>query len=84
MGKIILDKELDRLYFFLKHEKDPWGSKDLNSRYVYTNNFSHLGIKIDFNIEGMLDSELPHPVTELSSDLIVHDNNVIFNDKKRL
>ncbi|HGJ5857596.1 LuxR C-terminal-related transcriptional regulator [Arsenophonus nasoniae] len=82
MGKTISDKNLGSLYSFLKHEKDPWGIKDLNSRYVYVNNFSHLGIKLDFNIEGILDSELPHPVAELSSDLIIHDNNVIFNDKK--
>lgn len=82
MEEYISDKDLGSLVSFLKHEKDPWGVKDLDSRFVYVNNLSHLGINNDFNIEGLLDRELPHPVAELASELIMHDSGVIDNKQK--
>ncbi|QBY45617.1 LuxR C-terminal-related transcriptional regulator (plasmid) [Arsenophonus nasoniae] len=84
MKKNISDNELGSLISFLRHESDPWGVKDLDSKFVYANNLSHLGIKLDFNIEGMFDSELPHPVAELSSNLLIHDHKVISDRKKEI
>ncbi|HGJ5856993.1 PAS and helix-turn-helix domain-containing protein [Arsenophonus nasoniae] len=84
MKKNISDNDLGSLISFLRHESDPWGVKDLDSKFVYANNLSHLGIKLDFNIEGMFDSELPHPVAELSSNLLIHDHKVISDRKKEI
>ncbi|MDR5615158.1 LuxR C-terminal-related transcriptional regulator [Arsenophonus sp.] len=84
MKKNISDNDLGSLISFLRHESDPWGVKDLDSKFVYANNLSHLGIKLDFNIEGMFDSELPHPVAELSSNLLIHDRKVISDRKKEI
>lgn len=84
MKKNISDKDLGSLFSFLRYEDDPWGVKDLDSKFVYVNNLSHLGLKLNFNIEGLLDSELPHPVAELASNLLIHDENVISNRKKEM
>lgn len=76
-------RDLGSLVDFLRFEHDPWGVKDLNSRFMYANNFSHLGIGMTFNIDGILDREIPHPASaEISGHLLQHDENVMTRRKK--
>ncbi len=81
VGDANVKKELGSLISFLEHEEDPWGIKDLKSEFIYANNLNYLNLPKNFKIEGLLDSQLPHPVAELAPKLQEHDKRVMQGQK---
>ncbi|AWK13344.1 PAS domain-containing protein [Candidatus Fukatsuia symbiotica] len=57
---------------------DPWGIKDLDSRYLYGNSayFELLNLPARFDIEGLLDDEIPHPIHQFANDFREQDRQV--------
>lgn len=63
---------------------DPWGIKDVDSCYMYGNKayLELLNLPSNFNIEGRLDREMPHPISEFSSESRQQDRQAQESQKK--
>lgn len=60
--------------------QEPWGVKDIDSKYIYANLAYYHLLKIDprkFCIVGHLDEELPSPISEFASHFQQHDRQTI-------
>lgn len=69
-----------QLLFLWNSSSEPWGVKDINSRYLYGNQayYDLLNINPDtFSIIGFLDNELPSPVANFASHFQQHDRQTI-------
>lgn len=55
-----------QLILLCEKNSDPWGIKDTDSRYLYGNSayIKLLNLPFRFKIDGLLDTELPHPIAE--------------------
>ncbi|MCW2477213.1 MULTISPECIES: PAS domain-containing protein [unclassified Symbiopectobacterium] len=69
-----------QLLFLWDSSAEPWGFKDINSRYIYGNlaYYDLLNINPDtFSIIGLLDNELPSPIADFASHFQQHDRQTI-------
>lgn len=69
-----------QLLYLWDSSAEPWGCKDVNSRYIYGNQayYDLLNINPDvFSIVGLLDNELPSPVANFASHFQQHDLQTI-------
>lgn len=74
--------ELDFLKILIiswNKSSDPWGAKDLDSRFIYANKAYKdlLNIPENFSVEGLFDGELPAPTSEFQDVFQEHDRKVI-------
>lgn len=73
------------LVSFIENSSNLWAIKDLESRIVYANkaNLKEHNLPKNFNVEGMLDREIPSkPCQELWEEFVRDDLSVIENNKK--
>ncbi|MCB5303747.1 helix-turn-helix transcriptional regulator [Yersinia bercovieri] len=77
MDKSLTDS-LEMLIRFWEHSSEPWGVKDNQSRFIYTNPRLHrlYNLPAGFTMEGRLDGELPSPVSEFQDEWQAHDRQV--------
>ncbi|PHZ26971.1 helix-turn-helix transcriptional regulator [Yersinia bercovieri] len=77
MDKSLTDS-LEMLIRFWEHSSEPWGVKDNQSRFIYTNPRLHrlYNLPTGFTMEGRLDGELPSPVSEFQDEWQAHDRQV--------
>lgn len=69
-----------QLLFLWDSSTEPWGVKDINSRYIYGNQAYYDLLNInpdDFSIIGLLDNELPSPIANFSTHFQQHDRQTI-------
>lgn len=68
---------------FLDKYDNPCSIKNNESRYIFINEAAliHYGIPLKFNYEGCLDSELPHPGSELAQKFQENDKKIIQEGK---
>lgn len=68
---------------FWEFNSEPWGAKDLNSRFIYANKayYDLINIPHYFNLDGRYDSEIPAVTSEFSADFQLHDKKVIVANK---
>ena len=66
------------LIFCWEQLNEPCGVKNLRSQFVYANPayLKLLGLPLDFDISGRLDSEIPAPTAEFASQFQIHDRDV--------
>ena len=66
---------LGSLIHFFSQSNEPWGIKDLESRFIYVNSrhTQVLGISKSFNYEGRYDEELPCSLCEFADEFRQHD-----------
>ena len=74
-GAIPISPEFFHLFEQLN---EPWGMKDLESRFIYANAayIELLALPKNFDITGRLDSELPAPTSEFAEEFQAHDRLV--------
>lgn len=69
-----------QLLMFWENSQEPWGIKDIDSKYIYANRAYYYLLKIDprkFRIVGHLDNKLPSPISEFASHFQQHDRQTI-------
>jgi len=69
-----------QLLMFWENSQEPWGVKDIDSKYIYANRAYYHLLKIDprkFCIVGHLDDELPSPISEFASHFQQHDRQTM-------
>ncbi|HZS80824.1 MAG TPA: LuxR C-terminal-related transcriptional regulator [Herbaspirillum sp.] len=66
------------IHFAEKFPGGIWGAKDTNSHYLYMGSAycDLLNLPMTLKIEGLLDSELPHPCSEFEKEFQAHDRLV--------
>ncbi|HZS80873.1 MAG TPA: LuxR C-terminal-related transcriptional regulator [Herbaspirillum sp.] len=66
------------IHFTEKFPGGVWGAKDTSSRCLYMNQAVRdlLRLPRDLELEGLLDSEVPHPIAEFEKELQAHDRLV--------
>ncbi|MEQ9722521.1 LuxR C-terminal-related transcriptional regulator [Yersinia alsatica] len=77
MEKITIDS-FDVLIRFWEHSSEPWGIRDNQSRFIYSNKEHHklLALPDKYNIEGRFDGELPSPTAAFQTEFQEHDRKV--------
>ncbi|ASV34075.1 PAS domain-containing protein [Candidatus Hamiltonella defensa] len=69
-----------QLLMFWESSQEPWGVKDINSKYIYANPAYYQLLNINpkvFCIAGHLDDELPSPIASFASHFQQHDRQTI-------
>lgn len=71
-------QSLKRLIHFAEHSSEMWMAKDTGSHFLYANRTSRelLRLPYGFEIEGLLDSEIPAPTAEFEKEFQIHDRLV--------
>ncbi|WP_145560042.1 helix-turn-helix transcriptional regulator [Yersinia mollaretii] len=71
-------QSLEMLIRFWEHSSEPWGIKDNKSVFVYANRRVNklFNLSNNFNIEGLLDGEIPTPSAEFQTEFQKHDRRV--------
>ncbi|HDL7825574.1 TPA: PAS domain-containing protein [Yersinia enterocolitica] len=79
-----LNNQLEILIRFWEHSSDPWGARDNQSRFIYSNDRHHklLGLSDKYNLEGRLDSELPSPTAAFQMEFQAHDRKVELSQER--
>ncbi|CFQ45201.1 MULTISPECIES: helix-turn-helix transcriptional regulator [Yersinia] len=83
MDKSLTDS-LEMLIRFWEHSSEPWGVKDNQSRFIYSNARHHklLNLPDKYCLEGRLDGELPSPTADFQFEFQAHDRQVeLLNDR---
>ncbi|WP_145526366.1 helix-turn-helix transcriptional regulator [Yersinia rohdei] len=77
MEKTVLNS-LGMLIRFWENSSEPWGVKDNQSRFIYSNNEHRklLALPDKYDIEGRLDGELPTPISAFQAEFQAHDRQV--------
>lgn len=72
------------LIFCWEQLNEPCGVKNLRSQFVYANPayLKLLGLSTDFDISGLLDSEIPVPTAEFANQFQIHDR-LVEREKQR-
>ncbi|MBK5145555.1 PAS domain-containing protein [Budviciaceae bacterium BWR-B9] len=75
--------QIQPLVQFLSCSNEPWGIKDIESKFIYANNAFHdlLGLPKNFAITGLKDSDLPAPYSDFYMEYQSHEESVL-KDKK--
>ncbi|WP_145541628.1 helix-turn-helix transcriptional regulator [Yersinia alsatica] len=73
-----LTNSLEALIRFWENSSDPWGIRDNQSRFIYSNkeNNKLMGLSDKYNVEGCLDGELPTLISEFQAEFQAHDRKV--------
>ncbi|WP_227729569.1 helix-turn-helix transcriptional regulator [Yersinia proxima] len=73
-----LKNQLEILIRFWEHSSEPWGARDNQSRFIYSNPRNHklLGLPVQYNLEGRFDGEMPTPMAEFQDQWQEHDRKV--------
>ncbi|CFQ64689.1 LuxR family transcription regulatory protein [Yersinia frederiksenii] len=73
-----LTNSLETLIRFWENSSDPWGIRDNQSRFIYSNkeNNKLMGLPDKYNVEGCLDGELPTLISEFQAEFQAHDRKV--------
>lgn len=69
-----------QLIMFWDNSREPWGVKDLKSRYAYANKAYYDLINVQrnsHNIEGYLDDQLPSSIADFAWHFKEHDRNTL-------
>jgi len=69
-----------QLLMLWESSQEPWGVKDIDSKYIYANRAYYRLLKINprtFCIVGHFDDELPSPIAEFASHFQQHDRQTI-------
>ncbi|MNG56345.1 helix-turn-helix transcriptional regulator [Serratia marcescens] len=68
---------------FWDGNNEPWGAKDMLSRFIYANKayYDLINIPYNFNIESRLDSEIPAATSEFAIEFQNHDKKVISSNQ---
>ncbi|OCQ51128.1 transcriptional regulator MalT [Photorhabdus australis subsp. thailandensis] len=68
-----------QLIYTWERSDEPWGAKDLQSRFIYANSafYRLLNLPEDFDITGLSVSELPSPIAEYEKEFSRQDQKVI-------
>ncbi|WP_145580433.1 helix-turn-helix transcriptional regulator, partial [Yersinia mollaretii] len=71
-------QSLEMLIRFWEHSSEPWGIRDNKSVFVYANRRVNklFNLSNNFNIEGLLDGEIPTPSAEFQAEFQKHDRRV--------
>lgn len=79
----IRSNSFDAFIAYMEHSNDFWLIKDHESKFVYANDIvlHYCNFPKNFKIEGLLDSELPHPNSEFSDIIQANDKNVMETQK---
>ncbi|HEN3280806.1 TPA: helix-turn-helix transcriptional regulator [Yersinia enterocolitica] len=79
-----LKNQLEILIRFWEHSSEPWGARDNQSRFIYSNDRHHklLGLSDKYNLEGRLDSELPSPTAAFQMEFQAHDRKVELSQER--
>ncbi|EKA25453.1 LuxR family transcription regulatory protein, partial [Yersinia enterocolitica subsp. enterocolitica WA-314] len=79
-----LKNQLEILIRFWERSSEPWGARDNQSRFIYSNDRHHklLGLSDKYNLEGRLDSELPSPTAAFQMEFQAHDRKVELSQER--
>ncbi|MGT3282070.1 helix-turn-helix transcriptional regulator [Yersinia enterocolitica] len=79
-----LKNQLEILIRFWERSSEPWGIRDNQSRFIYSNDRHHklLGLSDKYNLEGRLDSELPSPTAAFQMEFQAHDRKVELSQER--
>ncbi|EKN3969102.1 helix-turn-helix transcriptional regulator [Yersinia enterocolitica] len=79
-----LKNQLEILIRFWERSSEPWGIRDNQSRFIYSNARHHklLGLSEKYNLEGRLDSELPSPTAAFQMEFQAHDRKVKLSQER--
>ncbi|CNJ18397.1 helix-turn-helix transcriptional regulator [Yersinia frederiksenii] len=77
MDKTLLNS-LETLIRFWENSSEPWGARDNQSRFIYSNkeNNKLMGLPDKYSVEGQLDGELPTLISEFQTEFQAHDRKV--------
>lgn len=79
-----LKHKLEMLIRFWEKSSEPWGIRDNQSRFIYSNARHHklLGLSDKYNLEGRLDGELPSPTAAFQVEFQAHDRKVELSQER--
>lgn len=79
-----LKNQMEMLIRFWERSSEPWGIRDNQSRFIYSNARHHklLGLSDKYNLEGRLDSELPSPTAAFQMEFQAHDRKVELSQER--
>ncbi|HHB1473973.1 TPA: helix-turn-helix transcriptional regulator [Yersinia enterocolitica] len=79
-----LKNQLEILIRFWERSSEPWGARDNQSRFIYSNDRHHklLGLSDKYNLEGRLDSELPSSTAAFQMEFQAHDRKVELSQER--
>ncbi|WP_049615693.1 PAS domain-containing protein, partial [Yersinia pekkanenii] len=77
MEKTLLNS-LELLIRFWEHSSEPWAIKDDQSRFIYANKrvYKLFNLPEKYNIEGLLDGEIPTPAADFQLEFQQQDRQV--------
>ncbi|EOI6457063.1 helix-turn-helix transcriptional regulator [Yersinia enterocolitica] len=80
----VLKNQLEIMIRFWEHSSEPWGIRDNQSIFIYSNARHHklLGLSEKYNLEGRLDSELPSPTAAFQMEFQAHDRKVELSQER--
>ncbi|MEY4475712.1 MAG: hypothetical protein RL248_1479 [Pseudomonadota bacterium] len=72
------EKIVDALINFWGISNEPWGAKDINSKFIYANKKYNelLALPKGYDVAGHYDGELPSPTSNFQNEFQAHDRKV--------